>query len=94
METTGFLMTSDDLDQAMFPMSPWGLQMAELAVPISVSFCHSQSPLQCKWPTLQNRTVRQIHGIGVGPGSHRGRALAGVTVGQQLIHEDPKGPDV
>ena len=65
METTGFLMTSDDLDQAMFPMSPWGLQMAELAVPISVSFCHSQSPLQCKWPTLQNRTVRQIHGVGV-----------------------------
>lgn len=29
-----------------------------------------------------------------GPGSHRRGALAGVTVGQQLIHGDPEGPDV
>ena len=33
-------------------------------------------------------------GRGGGRGSHRGGALAGVTVGQQLIHGDPKGPDV
>lgn len=33
-------------------------------------------------------------GWGCGPGSHRGRALVGVTVSQQLIHGDPKGPDV
>lgn len=29
-----------------------------------------------------------------GPGSHRGGALAGVTVGQQFIHGDSKGPDI
>lgn len=33
-------------------------------------------------------------GLVCGPGSHRGGALAGVTVSQQFIHEDPKGPDV
>ena len=34
MEKTRFLMTSEDLDQAMFSLSPWGLQMTELNVPI------------------------------------------------------------
>ena len=29
MEKMGFLMAFEGLDQAMFPLSPWGLQMAE-----------------------------------------------------------------
>lgn len=33
-------------------------------------------------------------GWGRGPGSHRGGALAGVTVGQQLVEGDAEGPDV